>query len=103
MDKQNLSQNHRSVLAELATHIQEKALRFAASPKDGYLAGYSPHAKPASLNTDSRLIRVRNWNETLAWLYAVAEQDIPAGQPQWGLAEQADFTYRVVFDAPYRD
>jgi hypothetical protein len=101
MDKQRPSVNHFLVGRELATHIQKKAYRFAASPRDGYLAGYSPHARPVSLSMDSRLMRVRNWNEKLAWLYAIAEQDIPVGQPQWALVEQEDFAYQVVFDTAY--
>ena len=82
----------------LTSRIEEKARRFAASPREGYLAGYYPHARPMALDSDSRLLRVRNWNDRLAWLYAVAEQDIPAGQYQWGLAEHEDGTCRIFFD-----
>ena len=73
------------VPAELATRIAEKASRFAASPREGYLAGLlSPHTKPSSPQLDDRLARVRHWSDKLAWLYAVAQQDLPAGHYQWG-------------------
>jgi hypothetical protein len=85
----------------MAACTEEKASRFAASPREGYLAGYYPHTRPSSLHSDDRLVRVRNWNEKLAWLYAVAAQDIPAGQYQWGLTEHEDGTYRIVIDAIY--
>ena len=78
--------------------IEEKATRFSDSPREGYLAGYCPYTKPMSLQLDSRLVRVRRWNEKLAWLYAVAEHDIPADHYSWQLVDQDDGSCRILIN-----
>jgi hypothetical protein len=87
---------------ELTAFIERKARRFAASPKDGYLSGYYPHIKRPSLHINDRLARVRTWNAELAWLYAVAEQDIQAAL-RWEVDEYADGKFRIIFTTADED
>jgi hypothetical protein len=81
---------------ELAHSIERKAARFAAAPETGYLAGYSPRVQQLSLDRDARLCGVRRWSAELAWLYAVAEQDLPTARYQWEIIEEIHGAFRLV-------
>lgn len=81
---------------ELISFIEERACRFAASPKEGYLAGYSPHIRDARTAVDERLARVRRWSANAAWLYSVAEQDIPARLYRWEIAESLNGQFSLL-------
>jgi hypothetical protein len=86
----------------LIAFIEKKARRFAASPKEGCLSGFYPRIKRPSLHMDDRLARVRTWNAELAWLYAVAEQDIQAAL-RWEVDEYADGKFRIIFTTADED
>jgi hypothetical protein len=83
---------------ELARLTEEKALRFAESPPAGYLAGYSPHHQPVPGAEDDRVSHVKGWNDSLSWLYAVAEQDIPNSSYRWGIVERPEGHFKLVLD-----
>ncbi len=83
---------------ELARWIEEKALRFAESPPAGYLAGYSPHHEPTPGAADHGLTHVKGWNNSLSWLYAVAEQDVPGSSYRWGIVELPEGHFKLVLD-----
>ena len=84
--------------SELARLTEEKALRFAESPPAGYLAGYSPHHERSPGETDDRVSHVKLWNDSLSWLYAVAEQDIPDSSYRWGIVDRAEGQFKLVLN-----
>jgi hypothetical protein len=88
---------------ELAHLIERKAARFAAAPEAGYLAGYSPRIQPLSFERDTRLAGVRSWSAQLAWLYAVAEQDLPASLHQWEIIEESHGALKLVVACHHPD
>jgi len=81
--------------SRLSDVIPTKARRFAIFPREGYLAGYYPHATGRSQSGGGPN---HAHSHQLAWLYAVADQDIPASYYRWKVLENGPDTFQLVID-----
>jgi hypothetical protein len=74
-----------------------KARRFAADPRAGYLAGCIPRPRVRLDAKQGELDRSRFLaDRELAWVYGVAERDVPTDYYVWRVIEGPDDAYELV-------
>lgn len=81
----------------LKQELEVKAREFAADPKKGRAAGYSPEHKYIRSNTIGSDERVKVRSDFAAWLYGVARRDLTGRQ--WRIDEAiGGAAWLVIFD-----
>jgi hypothetical protein len=85
--------------------IITKARRYAVCPQEGYAAGcYLQQKAPMEPKRGAQTMsQPTGRSDELAWVYGVAEQEVPLAYYSWHVDEEADGTYELLLTLRWRE